>query len=366
MRKIVILQIAIAALLFIVGICFLLGGKPGKNTQYRLKDKTGEAAATSAPVTTVDTHTTEAVADATNSTEAGVTEPSETTEPTTVPFQMPEITWKTFPEDRQLAARHGFVYDCTNEEFLFLLNQPEDSVYMASITKLFAIHVASRFLNPEEEILIESGPLSKVSANSSTAGLVAGDILTAKQLYVGSLISGGNDAVYVLATVAGQRIAGDPELSTDAAIAAFVEEMNREAAEKGMTGTHFTNPDGYHDNDHYTCLRDLVTIAKLSLENTSVTEYGPQVEVEITPVRGGDKQWKNLNLLVDEDSQYYCPYAIGLKTGYTGSAGNCLLSAFEIGERQYIIGVFGCPSESDRFNDTLQLLNEMVILRDHP
>ena len=365
MRKIVILEIAVAALLFIVGICVLLGGKPGGATQYQLKEKTGETTAgTSAPSDTAGTTVSTDDAEASDAT--GTTGPAETEAPTEPPFQMPEITWKTLPEDREIAAPHAFVYDCSSEEFLFTRGELEDPVYMASITKLFAIHVASRYLNPDEEIRIESGPLSKVSANSSTAGLVAGEILTANQLYIGSLISGGNDAVYVLATVAGKRIAGDTELSTDEAIAAFVEEMNREAEALGMTGTHFTNPDGYHDSQHYTCLRDLVTIASLSLENTAVTENGPLLEVDITPVSGSRKAWKNLNLLVDEDSQYYCPYAIGLKTGYTGSAGNCLLSAFEIGGRQYIIGTFGCSTESDRFNDTLQLFNELVILRDHP
>lgn len=362
MRKIVILEIAVAALLFIVGICVLLGGKPGSTTQYQLKDRSGETTAASSAST--PTAGTEVLMETTETT--GTTEPVETEAPTEPPFQMPEITWKTLPEDRKISAPHAFVYDCGSEEFLFTQGELEDPVYMASITKLFAIHVASRYLNPEEEIRIESGPLSKVSANSSTAGLVAGEILTASQLYVGSLISGGNDAVYVLATVAGKRIAGNAELSTNEAIAAFVEEMNREAANLGMTGTHFTNPDGYHDAEHYTSPRDLVTIAKLSLENEAVTEYGPLVEANITPISGSNKQWKNLNLLVDEDSQYYCPYAIGLKTGYTGSAGNCLLSAFEIGGRQYIVGTFGCSTESDRFNDTLQLFNEMVILRDHP
>ena len=67
---------------------------------------------------------------------------------------MPEITWKTFPEDREITAPNAFVYDCSSEEFLFTRGELEDTVYMASITKLFAIHVASRYLNPDEEIRI--------------------------------------------------------------------------------------------------------------------------------------------------------------------------------------------------------------------
>ena len=73
-------------------------------------------------------------------------------------------------------------------------------------------------------------------------------------------------------------------------------------------------------------------------------------------------QWHNTNLLVDPTSQYYCPYALGLKTGQTPAAGSCLLSAFDIDGNQYIIGVFGCPDVESRFADTLQLLNQCVLV----
>ena len=355
MKKIVVLEIAIAAVLFIGGLCLLLGGKPGTTEFQKKTHRSEETTVASVPE---DTQNAEATDSATAPTESDNTQ-----------LQRPEaleITWKTLPEGRQISARQAFVYDCQNQEYLYIQGEETEQVWMASITKLFAIHVASRYLNPDEEILIESGPLSKVSANSSTAGLRSGEVLTASQLYVGSLISSGNDAAYVLATVAGRRIAEDPELTTDEAIAGFVEEMNREAAELGMTGTHFTNPDGYHDAEHYTCPRDLVTIARLALENEAVSHYGPLVQADITPVSGYEKSWRNLNLLVDENSQYYCPYAVGLKTGYTGAAGNCLQSAFDIDGHQYIIGTFGCPDESSRFDDTLQLFNDMVINRVNP
>ena len=72
--------------------------------------------------------------------------------------------------------------------------------------------------------------------------------------------------------------------------------------------------------------------------------------------QGEEVEWKNTNLLIDPESDYYCPYAIGLKTGQTYAAGSCLLSAFDYHGRSLIIGVFGCPEEEDRFADTLQLL----------
>lgn len=366
MRKIVIIQIAVAALLFIAGVCVLLGGKPG-TTDFQLKENPPTAAASQTTGTRDTTAPSETVTAPTGDTVA----PTETeaTQPETEPdpaFQMPEITWMTFPEGRQLSAAQAFVYDCQTRDFMFLQGAPEDTVWMASITKLFAIHVASQYLGPEENIRIESGPLSKVSYNSSTAGLEVGEVLTASQLYVASLISSGNDASYVLATAAGRKIEGDPSLSVDAAIEVFVAEMNRQAQTLGLTGTHFTNPDGYHDTEHYSCMQDLATIAELALSNEAVYSYGPLSRVTITPVSGSDKQWQNLNLLVDANSEYYCPYAVGLKTGYTGAAGNCLLSAFDIEGHRYIIGTFNCPSETSRFDDTLQLFNEIVIQQDAP
>ena len=65
--------------------------------------------------------------------------------------------------------------------------------------------------------------------------------------------------------------------------------------------------------------------------------------------------------LIDPESPYYCPYAVGLKTGQTPSAGSCLLSAFRMDGRELLIGVFGCPKETDRFDDTLQLFNKIVL-----
>ena len=67
------------------------------------------------------------------------------------------------------------------------------------------------------------------------------------------------------------------------------------------------------------------------------------------------------NALVDPASEYYCPYAVGLKTGQTFSAGSCLLSAFQAGQQQWLIGVFGCAELDDRFDDTLQLFNKTVL-----
>ena len=103
----------------------------------------------------------------------------------------------------------------------------------------------------------------------------------------------------------------------------------------------------------------MIVIAFLTLTDPVVMQYAgtPAQTVELP---GNTMQWTNSNALIQPESKYYCPYAIGLKTGRTKAAGNCLLSAFSYEGSMYIIGVFGCPKTEDRFADTLQLFNETI------
>lgn len=290
------------------------------------------------------------------------TEPPESTEQQALQTTEPEPTWMTFPEDRELTAKQAFVYDCQSGSFTFLKGKENDKVYPASVTKLFTAHVALQFLEPDQK-LTAGDALDLVGAGSSVAEIEKGDVLSVQMLVEAMLLPSGNDASYMLAAAAGRVIKEDESLSASAAVAAFIKEMNAQARALGMTGTHFTNPDGYHEYDHYTTNADLVAIAKLAMENETVMKYAVVSQEDAVLGSGKTKQWKNTNALVDPKSEYYCPYATGLKTGQTPSAGSCLLSSFNVEGDQYIIGVFGCPEIEDRFEDTLQLLNRTLGIR---
>lgn len=280
------------------------------------------------------------------STDAALTEDTET---------LQEITWMTFPADRTLTAKQYFVFDCTAGMFTVLSEDADTRIYPASITKLITACVAMQYLNPDD-VITAGEALNLVAAGSSVAELEKGDTLTASQLIGGMILPSGNDAAYVLATEAGRILLEQPGADAKTAVAAFVDRMNEYAQQVGLTGTHFANPDGIHKENHYTTYQDLVTMAQLSLQNTSLMEY---CATSNATVEAGERtlQWHNTNLLVDPASEYYCPYAVGLKTGQTPYAGSCLLSAFELPETTLIIGVFGCPDIESRFADTLQLLN---------
>lgn len=279
-----------------------------------------------------------------------------TTEATTVATE-PPITWKTYPAARALTAQQYFVYDTSARTYTTISGSGNERIYPASVTKLFTAYVALQYLEPE--LVITAGDaLTLVAPGSSVAEITQGDQLTVAQLIEAMILPSGNDAAYILAAEAGRVIENNPPLHVSLAVQSFVARMNEIAKEQGMTGTNFVNPDGIHKPDHYTTFDDLVILAELAMQEPAISRYCACSTDNVTFGNGTQKQWVNTNALIDPESEYYCPYAIGLKTGQTPSAGSCLLSAFRYNDTLYIIGVFGCPEIQDRFDDTLQLFND--------
>ena len=283
--------------------------------------------------------------------------PTTETLPTEPPTTEPEPEWITFPEDRELTAKQYFVYDCETAEFLTISGKQDEKIYPASITKLFTAYVALQYLKADTSITVKN-ELDLVHAGSSVAELKKGDELTVRLLIEAMMLPSGNDAAYVLAVAAGRVIAGNSATPQKAADA-FVKAMNAQAVALGMGNTHFANPDGIHKDDHYSTFADLALMGTLVQEDPVLMTYVATTQDTIT-LASGEKQWKNTNELIHPESQYYCPYAIGLKTGQTPSAGSCLLSAFEYKGRTLVVGVFGCPDIEARFADTLQLFNDTI------
>lgn len=300
---------------------------------------------------------------------SGAQESQPATLPSPPPTEPPP-TWMAPAPEREITASQYFVYDVNTDTFLEISGAPNGRIYPASITKLFTCYVAMQYLQPDT-VLTVGDEMSKVALGSSVARLVRGDQLTVAQLTEAMLLPSGNDAAYVLAVNAGRIICNDPNAGVDYAVKCFVNAMNEQAEAVGMTGTHFSNPDGIHRSSHYSTFADIALLGKMSLENPTIMEMAAIAEDQVTfvytapradsdPSAPAPGHWKNTNYLVDPSSPYYCPFATGLKTGKTPSAGNCLLTSFDYNGRLLIIGVFGCPENEDRFLDTLQLFNRTI------
>lgn len=290
---------------------------------------------------------------------SGVTEPTQPpTEPPTDPPTEPPIPELTMPE-LSLTAKHSFIYIVETDQFLMLTGNEDDKIYPASITKLFSTYVALLYLD-ENTLVTVGNEVLQVPIDSSKAGLTPKDVLTVRQLVQAMLLPSGNDAAMTLAAAAGRKLAGDSKLSYTKAIARFVEEMNTVAQTLGLTGSHFMNPDGYHHRNHYTTCRDMQKIGTLVLAQPVIREVMGTQKVVVDLQYDYPGGWQNTNYLIQPKSDLYNPAAIGMKTGYTNAAGNCLMSAFVSEGKTLIVGIFGCGDKTYRFKEALKIYDAYI------
>ena len=292
------------------------------------------------------------------------TQPS-TAAPTTVPPQTTLPPETTVPPTTQplptvdptvsITAKNAFVYNCSRDHLAYIKDAGNTVMYPASITKLFSAYVALEYVEPDRIVTVGS-IIGTVPSDSSFARLTQGDRLTVNGLIIAMMLPSGGDAARTLAVEVGRILAEDESITEWSAMERFVEEMNRRAAELGMDGTHFVNPDGYHHEDHYTCLNDLLTIGKLSMENDLIRTISGMKKATVSIGGGRTLTWENTNLLLQESfPEFYHADAIGLKTGYTGAAGSCLMAAFERDGEWILMGIFGSETKSTRFSDAIAL-----------
>lgn len=152
----------------------------------------------------------------------------------------------------------------------------------------------------------------EMTAEGSSMYLKIGEKVTLRDLAVGMMMSSGNDAANAAATTIG----GSPEK--------FAALMNRRAAELGMKNTHFVTPSGLDEDDHYSTAYDLALLMAAGLRNADFARLTAQKSATVDFAEPANKKitYSNHNRLL---SLY--PYCIGGKTGYTMSAGRCLVSA---------------------------------------
>lgn len=315
----------------------------------------------------------ETTAPTTEATDAPTEPPTEPpaeppTDPPTEPPTQPPVTielqdsWRNVLYEHEIASPDYFVYDLTENSFLETSDGLfADPVYPASITKLYSAYVALQYLEPEETVTAGTA-LTLIDPDSSTAGLQDGDKLTVEQLVAAMLMPSGNDAAYVLSAEVGRFLEDEPGLDAQAAVDRFVEQMNFQAKAEGMFGSHFVTPDGIHDENHYISIPDMITIARKALEDPIIAKYMGMTSLDISLEEERTLNLRNTNRLLHADSDYYCPYAFGMKTGFTNAAGNCLLSVFQVEDQTLLIGVFGCPDQYDRYADILYLFTQVYNL----
>ena len=250
-------------------------------------------------------------------------------------------------EDKELPsidiqAKAALLLDQNTGKIVYAKNEHEE-LYPASLTKIMTALLVLRAvdegkLTMDQSITASESAFETLHDDGSSAGIKAGEILTVRQLLQCLLIVSANEAGTILA----EAVSGS--------VSAFVEEMNAEAQALGCENTHFVNPTGLHDPQHYTSAWDLSLIATEALKYPDFLTICDSIK-EIIPATNlsSERVLRTTNYLLDtwRALGYRYRNAHGIKTGSTSDAGYCLVSSAEKGELRFLSVVMGCERVVD-------------------
>jgi len=218
-------------------------------------------------------------------------------------------------------------------------HDPDERIEPASLTKLMTVYLAFAALRDERIAADRRIPVPErvLKAPGSRMFIEPGRQVTFDELLRGIIVQSGNDACIAVA----EAIAGSEE--------AFVRTMNIEAERLGMGATHFTNPTGLPDANHYSTARDLYVLAAALIRDFP-DRYAAYFALK--EFRYNDITQLNRNRLLWLD-----PSVDGVKTGHTETSGYSLIASMQRGSRRLVSVLLGSESESARARESLKLLN---------
>ena len=264
-------------------------------------------------------------------------------------------------EKPEVKAEAAILIEPSTGKVLFEKNA-DKKMYPASMTKLLTAIIALDNFSPDDVILV-GNEINEVSLDSSKAGHVRGESITVRNLIRGLIIPSGNDTAEVIANAVVKKVQNDDTLSPKECDVLFSEMMNKKAEELGCTNTNFSNPHGYHDENHYTNAHDMSKIASKALEYDVLMQIcseksysGNSMEdKDSAGVRTKEYNWSSHNLLIT-NGEYAYPYATGLKTGFTDEAGDCIAASAEKDGIQLVAIIFN-SEDPGRWEDAAALFN---------
>lgn len=245
-----------------------------------------------------------------------------------------------------ITAKAGALISLDTGEYLYE-NNIDQKMYPASITKIMTaiLVLENEKYDPEGKITMTKSALNLVLGTGSTvSNFVEGEEFSQLDLIYLILMSSAGDCTYLAAEYYGGSVEN------------FVVMMNNKAKELGLTGTNYSNPVGLHDEDNYTTVRDIYTLASYALKNKTFKEVCETPRYTMKTNRTEKKTLSTTNALQDTTTNYYYQYAKGIKTGYTDEAGRCLVSTASYNGYNYMCILLGCPpKEKKHFSESISL-----------
>ncbi len=249
----------------------------------------------------------------------------------------------------QLYALSAILMAADTGEVIFE-KDPDEIRYPASTTKILTVLLGIIMVDDVYQYVTVSDTAVAIPEDSSSMHLHAGEEIRFIDVLYGTMLVSGNDGANVIAeTVSGS-------------IPAFVELMNSTAQMYGCTNTHFMNPHGYHDDNHYSTARDLAIISREALQNDLFCEIAASVtwsipKTNMQRARTITTKSKYMIPATEESpNKYYYPYAIGIKTGSHSQSGYCFAGAADK-DGVRLVSVVMFTGDRARWADTIKLMD---------
>ncbi|MCD7872155.1 MAG: serine hydrolase, partial [Clostridiales bacterium] len=218
-----------------------------------------------------------------------------------------------YTPDVELYSKAYMLINLDDDSYPVVAQKNQDEkMYPASLTKIVTAMVTLNNVKDiqAETTMSESAYNVLLGTGAQVAGLKIGETLTIGQLLYLTMVHSACDATEILA----EYVGGTREN--------FVKMMNDYAASLGCKNTNFVNPDGLHDDNHYTTASDMAKITLDALKNSTFTKIAYTVEYKYK-----NTNYYNTNLMLRSGYvSYYYKYAKGIKTGSTSEAGYCVIT----------------------------------------
>ncbi|MBE3552326.1 MAG: D-alanyl-D-alanine carboxypeptidase [Kyrpidia tusciae] len=246
------------------------------------------------------------------------------------------VVW---PAPPHLTAPSAVLMDAATGQILYEKGA-DDKRYPASMTKMMTLYLTFEAIHDGKAHLDDIVPISQNAYNTggSEVYLDPREKFTLKDMITFVAVHSANDAAVAIAEYVG------------GSVGQFVKRMNEKAQELGLTQTHFVNPDGLHDPNHYTTAMDMAILAR-----HLITKY-PEV-LDYTKIHDMWIRNHTFNVSATNNLLGKYPGMDGLKTGFTDQAGYCLTATAQQGGVRLISVIMKDPDDQSRQTDTTALLD---------
>ncbi len=252
-------------------------------------------------------------------------------------------TQSTAASEPQIQAQGAVVIDAATGQILYGKNA-NTKYYPASITKLMTALLVIENCSLDGTVTFSKTATTNLEAGAVSLGMTEGDQLTVRQCLYALLLKSANEVGNALA----EYVSGS--------VSAFADLMNRKAASLGCTNTHFVNPHGLNDSNHYTTPYDMALIGRAAFANSTLREIDTTLSYKLPATKNSGARTITMGhkMMYPDDSRYY-EGIIGGKTGFTSLAGNTLVTGAERNGVRLIAVVM--KANGTHYTDTKALLD---------